>query len=575
MQAGRRGAAMQAFEKALARDPDCVSAHMGLGLLCEREGNLERALGHLRRAIGDGVTERGACLLAARLMWRTGRLQEAEPLLQRLIAEYPDDARPVMTLVEVLLAQQRSDDAVALLERRLASHPDDAQAHERVARLYRDAGFMDKALASFERVAELRPEQAHAGTVVLFQRLFVAHDRARHFERHVEWGRRFAAPDPGWNGNHPDPQRALRIGYVSADLNLSSALNFIEPLLANRSAGQFEAVCYLSSTKNDRATARMRELADGWHDVAGLDDDAFCRRVRADAIDILVDLNGHTSGNRLTAFARRPAPVQATYLGYGATTGVPAIDWRLTDARVDPPGSEVFYVERLLRLPTCMWCFVPGTDAPEVSPSPAAESGHVTFASFNQAPKLSDRALAAWARILARVPGSRLMVVGIPQGAGQRRIVAALEAGGVARERVTLLERVSFARFMALHAQADIALDSFPYCGGATTCHALWMGVPVLTLTGAETMARSGASLLGAAGMTDWVAGEEEDYVDKACAFAGRAGELAGLREGLRERVRGSALCDAPRFMRDVESGYRDMWRDWCARSGSPAGAAP
>ena len=552
-----------------------MPAHTGLGLLCERAGNLERALGHLRRGVDDSLAERGVCLLSARLMWRTGRLEEAAPLLERLSAAYPDDARPVMILVEVLLAQHRADDAVALLERRIASHPEEAQVQERLARLYRDTGFMDRALACFERVAELRPQDVQAGTAVLFQQLFLEHDRARHFERHVDWGRRFAAPDPGWSGSRPDPERALRIGYVSADLNLSSALNFIEPLLANRSAAQFEVVCYLSSKKDDRASARMRTLADGWHDVAGLDDDELCRRIRADAIDILVDLNGHTGGNRLTAFARRPAPVQASYLGYGATTGVPAIDWRLTDARVDPPGSEAFYVERLLRLPGCMWCFVPGADAPEVSPLPAAASGQVTFASFNQAPKLSERILAAWARILSRVPGSRLMVVGIPQGAAQRRIVAALEAAGVVRERLTLLERVTFARFLALHAQADIALDSYPYCGGATTCHALWMGVPVLSLTGDETMARSGASLLGAAGMTDWVAGNEQEYVEKACEFAGRADALAGIREGLRERVRGSALCDAPRFMQGVESGYREMWRDWCARSANRAGVAP
>ena len=567
MESGRHLEAKRSFSEALAQDPECRSAHMGLGLLHEREGDLERALDHLRQAIGDSVADRGSCTLAANLMQRTGRLPEAEALLLRLISAYPGKSGLTMNLVDVLRAQRRFDDAIARLEEHLASHPEDAQAYGRLGALNRDCGFVEKALACFERVAELRGEDPETDTTALFQRLFLPHDRAREFARHVEWGRRMGSPDPGWIGAETDPERALRVGYVSADFNLSSAMNFIEPLLANRRSGQFEVLCYHSSKREDRGTTRLRSLADDWCNVATLDDDALCRRIRADRIDILVDLNGHTRGNRLTAFARRPAPVQVSYLGYGATTGVPAMDWKITDAWVDPPGSEAFYVERLFRLPNCMWCFVPGSEAPQPSASPANASGQVTFASFNQVPKLSDRILAAWAKILARVPRSRLMVVGVPRGAASRRIAEALVARGVEERRFTLIERVTFPRYLALHAEADIALDSFPYCGGATTCQALWMGVPVLTLTGNETMARSGASLLNAVGMTDWIARSDEEYVDKACEFARRGDEPAGSRRDLRERMRGSALCDVSGFMEGLESGYRAMWRDWCARS--------
>ena len=578
MEAGRRPEAMRLFRKALSHDPQCRSAHMGMGLLHEREGKLEQALEHLRQAMGGSVAERGISILAAKLMQRSGRLAEAESLLRRLISEYPDQSGLTTSLSEVLRAQQRFDDAVTFLEGRLVSRPEDVEACEQLARLYRDSGFVDKALSCFGRVAELRPDDAMAVTAVLFQRQFVPHDRARQLEQHAEWGRRFAGDDPGRTGVDMeragmDSDRRLRIGYVSADLNLSSAMNFIEPLLANRQSAQFEVICYHSSKREDRATTRLRGLADGWCNVAGLDDDALCRRIRTDRIDILVDLNGHTRGNRLTAFARRPAPVQVSYLGYGATTGVPAMDWRLTDAHVDPPGNDAFYVERLYRLPNCMWCFVPPTAAPEVSALPASASEGVTFASFNQIPKLSDRILAAWARILALVPGSRLMIVGVRPGAGRRRIVEALAAGGVEERRVTLIDRVSFPRYLALHAETDIALDSFPYGGGATTCNALWMGVPVLTLTGDETMARSGASLLGAVGMPDWVASSDEEYVEKAHEFAGRRDALASIRRGLRERVRESVLCDAPGFMKDVEAGYRAMWHDWCVRNESKAEA--
>lgn len=571
MLAGRHPEAMRSFRKALAQDPRCRSAHTGLGLLYEHEGELEPALDHLRQAMGDSLADRGICILAARLMQRSGRLEEAERLLRRLIEEYPGQSGLTTSLAEVLQSQRRFDDAVAFLEGRLQSHPDDVEACEHLARLYRDSGFVDKALSFFARVAEMRPDDPMAGTAVLFQQQFVPHDRARQLERHAEWGRRFAGGDPGWagddaDGGRTDPDRRLRIGYVSADFNLSSALNFIEPLLANRQTAQFEVVCYYSSKREDRGTRRLRALADDWCDVTDLDDVALCRRVRADRIDILVDLNGHTRGNRLTAFAHRPAPVQVSYLGYGATTGVPAMDWRLTDAHVDPPGNEAFYLERLFRLPNCMWCFVPSTDAPEVGALPAGASAGITFGSFNQIAKLSDRILATWARILALVPDSRLMVVGVRPGAGRRRIVEALAAGGVEERRVTLVDRVSFPRYLALHGQTDIALDSFPYGGGATTCNALWMGVPVLTLSGDETMARSGASLLGTVGMADWIAGSDEEYAGKAREFAARRDLLADLRGSLRERLRKSVLCDATGFMREVEAGYRAMWRDWCAR---------
>lgn len=244
------------------------------------------------------------------------------------------------------------------------------------------------------------------------------------------------------------------------------------------------------------------------------------------------------------------------------------MDWRLTDAHVDPPGNEAFYVERLFRLPNCMWCFVPAPNAPEVSELPASTAESVTFGSFNQIPKLSDRILAAWGRILLLVPGSRLIVVGARPGAARRRIVAALAAVGVEEQRLRLIDRVSFPRYLALHAETDVALDSFPYGGGATTCNALWMGVPVLTLSGGETMARSGASLLSAVGIPDWIARDEREYVEKAREFAGRRDALADIRKGLRQRMRESVLCDAPGFMKGVESGYRAMWRDWCARNG-------
>jgi predicted O-linked N-acetylglucosamine transferase (SPINDLY family) len=283
---------------------------------------------------------------------------------------------------------------------------------------------------------------------------------------------------------------------------------------------------------------------------------------------VLVDLSGHTKDHRLLAFARKPAPVQMTWLGYLNTTGMAAMDYRLTDAIADPRGEpDRLHRERLLRLPGCQWCYLPPADAPPVSPLPALASGRVSFASFNQFDKLSARCVALWARVLANVPNAALTVFGVPTPESSDFLLDIFEREGIDIGRIALRRPLGFDAYLGAYGAVDIVLDSLPYNGGTTTCESLWMGVPVVSLAGVAGAQRSGASLLAAVGLGELVAHSDEEYVNQACALARDLPALAALRSGMRERVARSPLLDAERFVRQLESAYREAWREWCGRT--------
>ncbi len=381
---------------------------------------------------------------------------------------------------------------------------------------------------------------------------------------HREFGRLLEhahAPHP----NVPDAERRLRIGYVSADFYSHPLAFFFLPLLVHRERAFAEIVCYSNGENRDQITARLQQSADRWRDIRSLDDAAAEAAIRADGIDILVDLSGHTAGNRLPLFARKPAPLQLTYLGYANTTGLTAMDYRLTDAYTDPAGTEGCYVEKLLRMPASLWCYEPLRQAPPPTPAPVRERGYVTFASFNSAYKLNPPLLKVWAAILRALPDSRLLLVNVPAGEARERILAAFAHEGIAGARLETHPRLATDDFWAAHARADIALDPFPCNGGATTCETLWLGVPVVTLAGTSFVGRAGASLLANGGFPELIARTSEEYVGLAVGLARDPARLAALRTALRERLPASPLMDAPRYVRALEAHYRDIWRKWCA----------
>ena len=427
---------------------------------------------------------------------------------------------------------------------------------------------MDEALAVYQRLVRQQPgfSQAYAG--YLFLLVLLGEDPPAVCAAHRRWAEVNAEPLRERGAalrNPPDPQRRLRIAYVSADFREHAISSFIEPIMARHDPAGFDVYCYSSTEKVDAITERMRSQVSCWRDIRWSNDQAASDLVRSDAIDILVDLSGHTTGNRLGVFARKPAPVQIAYLGYPATTGLSAMDYRLTDALVDPPGaSDGYYTEKLLRLPHSLWCFTPSADMPAPAPVPASRSGRITFGSLNAMAKLTPKMIALWSRLLASVPASRLLLAAVPQGEARERIAAEFARHDVPAQALSFHASMERERFWALHGEIDIALDAYPYNGATTTCVALWLGVPVVSLAGNLLWSRCGLSLLSGVGLSDLVAHAEDDFLRIARELANDRERLTQLRQRLRARMLASPLMDAQRFTRDLEALYRQAWRNWC-----------
>jgi predicted O-linked N-acetylglucosamine transferase (SPINDLY family) len=416
-----------------------------------------------------------------------------------------------------------------------------------------EQGKIEEAVAACRQAVKLRPDLGEARSNLAFSLNFVDHISAGEvFETHREWDIRHGRPMPdSVYTNDRSIGRRLKIGYVSADFRLHSVAYFLEPLLRSHDRGRLEVFCYSDVSAPDTATAH----------------DALADRIRNDGIDILVDLAGHTSKNRLPVFARKPAPVQVTWLGYPNTTGLDAMDYRLVDAVTDPEGeADAFASEALVRLPGGFLCYGGRDDAPAPGAAPSLETGFVTFGSFNNLAKLSGATLDVWARLLDRLPSARLLLKGKPFAEAATRAIYLdrLAERGVTADRVELVAWLPEEAHLAVYDRVDIALDPFPYNGTTTTCEALWMGVPVVTLRGDRHAGRVGASLLTQIGLNDLIADSVESYVEAAAALAGDPARLDELRHALRPRMAASRLCDGPAFAREVEGAYRTMWRRWC-----------
>jgi predicted O-linked N-acetylglucosamine transferase (SPINDLY family) len=430
-------------------------------------------------------------------------------------------------------------------------------------------GRIDEAVRASLRAVEMRGDMSLTFSNALLMANYVSGLSPEVLvARHREFDERYGAVERyAGHGNEVDAERRLRVGYVSADFRRHSVAYFIEPVLGAHDRERFEVYGYCNHALEDEVTARLRARADGWVNCVRLSDEELAQRIRADRIDILVDLTGHTAGNRLLMFARKPAPVQVTYLGYPTSTGLSAIDYRLTDWEVDPPGYEAYNAERPVRLEHSYYCYRPLETSPPVSALPARQAGHITFASFNNFAKASPATQELWARVLEAVPGSRLLLKAKSlEDAGVRAsVLERLTRLGVEPARVELRGwEGEVGGQLVLYGRVDIGLDTHPYNGGTTTCEALWMGVPVVTLAGDTHASRMGASLLKVAGLSQLVARSAEQYVRIAQELAQDLDALERLRSGMRERLRGSALLDEHGFTRRLEAAYRQMWRNWC-----------
>jgi predicted O-linked N-acetylglucosamine transferase (SPINDLY family) len=390
--------------------------------------------------------------------------------------------------------------------------------------------------------------------------------REEEFSYHRVFGDQFAqAPVTHTPEQHSKHNGKLRIGYVSPDFSTHSVAYFFEPLLQHHNKDNVEVFCYYNRPKVDQTTKRLMHNADHWRSIVGLNDDQLVQLIQNDGINILVDLAGHTGKNSLTAFAYKPAPIQVTWLGYPNTTGLDAIDYRFTDDIADPVGdSEAFHSETLVRLPHGMWCYNGDTSVQPQTQLPYDRNDYITFGSFNNLAKVTPQVLDLWADILKAVPHSKLLLKAkqLSEDEAQQRFIELFEARGIGRDRLDLHAfSKSKADHLALYGEIDIALDAFPFNGATTTCEALWMGVPVLTLRGDRHVARVGASLLHRVGLDDFVAENEEDYLARATALCQDLDHLRTLRQSMRARVEQSPLCNGPEFAANIERAFQNMWQ--------------
>lgn len=576
--AGEFGHAIQAFERTLALAPDHFVAYRIAA---------DAALAESKKAAGAGANKASRDLakfaalyllaLGKRQNWQ--RLDAAEASLRETVTLDPKCAEGFWALGEFLQSRGRNGEAEKLLRRAIALDPRQPHFYVTLGKTFQARDRVAEMTAAYRKALALNPSlrQVRDGleSIPLLNMLYDDAKTAQEiYAAHRVWGeevagefRAAAAAAPRF-ANSRDPERRLRVAYLSGDFRYHAVSFFFQPLLAHHDPAAVEVFCYAEIEDPDPVTAYLQRLAGTWRDTSALTDEALRAQMRADGIDIAIDLAGHTGNNRLRALAVKPAPVTATWLGYPATTGLAAIDWRITDACADPPGQEAFYSERLWRLPGVFLCFGAYiTQVPEPAPAPVLRCGHITFGSFNNPQKISSSAAHAWALILDAVPGSRLILKSptFLEPIRRQHLLDVFAAHGVGPDRIELrLPQPALPDHLGSYAEVDIALDPFPYNGTTTTCEAMWMGVPVVTLVGDRHSARVGFDLVSQVGLAGLAAPDIDAYVASAVALAGDCARLQEMRSELRGRMRASPLCDAPRFARDFEEGLRMMWREWC-----------
>jgi protein O-GlcNAc transferase len=576
-QTGRHDEAIRYFRTVLQRQPQSADAHNNLANMLRiinasaEPRELDEAIAHYREAVRLRPDLFEACNNLGNALSTQGQLSDAEFHLRRALALQPNNAHVHCNLGIVLWKQRLLDEAAACYERALELQPGNDEAHMHLGNILNDSGRIDDALAALRAALRLKPDAAdiHSNLICLL-RHHPDYDSRALYEECSRWNQQHAEPLKRFievHSNRPDPDRRLRVGYVSPDFREHACSSFTVPLLANHNRRALEVYCYSDVARSDDVTERLRGHADVWKTTAGLLDQQLADMIRSDQIDILVDLAMHTAKNRLLVFARKPAPIQVSWLAYPGTTGLATIDYRLTDPYLDPPGLfDAFYCEESVRLPETFWCYDPLLDQPAVIALPAATGGAITFGCLNNFQKVNNTCLRLWALVLTRVPRSRLLLVAPLQP--RDRILSILEDGGIARERVEFAaDRRPRLEYFQLYHRIDVALDTLPCNGGTTTLDAFWMGVPTVSLLGQTVVGRAGFSVLCNLGLKELSAETPEQFVEIAAGLAADTPRLQDVRHSLRQRMQASPLMDGERFARNVEDAYRRIWQTWCRRA--------
>jgi len=562
--------AIASYQQVLEHQPDRSDAYFNLTQALAAQGQLDTSAAHSQDALLHNPPH-------AELQIRLGNARQANDQLDLAIAHYrqalllkPDFVAAYHRLGNALEKHGKLNEAIDNYRQVLKRLPDDVNAYLDCARALVNQGQLDDAIAIYRKVLLLQPNCAstYSNMLLTMQSLSTC-SAAELFKEHLRYAAIQEAPlKPHWqpHDNSREPERRLKLGYVSADFCRHVVANFFEPILANHDRSRFEIYGYYNNTQHDSYTDSIATQMDHFLVCTDLSDDQLAQRIRADGIDILVDLSGHTALNRLPIFARKPAPVQASYIGYPGSTGLSAMDYRISDPWQDPPGlTERYHSETLVRIPGGM-AFAPEPAAPEVNTLPALTAGGLMLACLNNLSKVNPAVLALWARILQALPQARLMLGNVTDSSIKKRLLAMFEQAGIGPERLILQPRVSVPEYLALHSQIDLALDPFPYSGGTTTMHSLWMGVPVITLAGDHAVARLCAAHLSRVGLDEFITHSEDEYVQCAVKFANDLPKLNEVRQSLRARMNAPA-CQPANITRHLEAAYREMWVRWCRRT--------
>ncbi|XP_022977518.1 probable UDP-N-acetylglucosamine--peptide N-acetylglucosaminyltransferase SPINDLY isoform X2 [Cucurbita maxima] len=532
--------AIVSYELAFHFNPHCAEACNNLGVIYKDQDNLDKAV----------------------------------ECYQLALSIKPNFSQSLNNLGVVYTVQGKMDAAASMIEKAILANPTYAEAYNNLGVLNRDAGNISMAVDAYERCLKIDPDSRNAGQNRLLAMNYIDEGhKHKLYEAHRDWGRRFMRLYPQYKSwdNPKDPERPLVIGYVSPDYFTHSVSYFIEAPLVHHDYANYKVVVYSAVVKGDAKTIRFRDkvLKHGgvWRDIYGIDEKKVASMVREDKVDILVELTGHTANNKLGMMACRPAPLQVTWIGYPNTTGLPTIDYRISDALADPPNTKQKHVEELVRLPESFLCYTPSPEAGTVSSAPALSNGFITFGSFNNLAKITPKVLQVWARILCAIPNSRLVVKCKPFGCDsvRQRFLSTLEQLGLESQRVDLLPLILLNHdHMQAYSLMDISLDTFPYAGTTTTCESLYMGVPCVTMAGSVHAHNVGVSLLSNVGLGHLVAKNEEEYVKLALQLASDVTALSNLRMSLRNLMSKSPVCDGPNFILHLESTYRKMWQRYC-----------
>jgi predicted O-linked N-acetylglucosamine transferase (SPINDLY family) len=563
---GKLDEAAACYRRVLERFPDLAEVHNNLGNALKDQGNLDEAVACFHRALELKPDYAEAHNNLGNALNHQGKPEEAIACYRRALELKPDLAEAHNNLGIALMERGSPDEAAACCRRALELKPEFTEAHNNLACALKDQGKPEEAIACCRRALELKPQLAEAHSNLLLTLHYCPGvTPAALAEAHAEFDRRHAASlgsEPAKRTSAGDRHDRLRLGFVSPDLVRHPVGYFLVRVLENLDREAYETICYSDRFVKDDLTHRLQAAASQWREVLGISDQKLAEQIRADRVDVLFDLAGHTARNRMLVFARKPAPVQITWIGYEGTTGLAAMDYLLADRWVVPQGAEPYYREKVLRMPDGYLCYDPPQAAPPEGPPPSLAKGSATFGSFNNLAKITPEVVAVWAKILRRVPHARLVLKyrGLGDPMVQRRYFDLFAAQGVQPQRLQLQSSSPYAEYLAAYQQVDVALDPFPFSGSITTCEALWMGVPVVTCPGETFASRHTLSHLANLGLTEMVARDCDQYVELAVSLAADVSRLAELRAGLRPRMAASPLCDGKRFTRGLASLLRDLW---------------